>query len=360
MDKVTYSKKEFQNADSTSLSIRDDFPDIPSIKKQYNARWDLHSMALTEDGMIYVVGFNREGQLGLGDRKDRKVASKIEGLPPIKDFTIGHMSSFLIDENNNVYGFGKNCYGMLGLGHEDNVLEPQEITNLRGCDITKICYWSSTAFFLSKDGTVYYSGKFDKASWFYPKTPRVFSKVHSITKIDFATHFTNFLDSSGKVHVQFSNILIGSISCEFVTSAHTNIFDIGVAGIDSYHGHAPSAQVLLDKSGQVFISAEKWILDEQLPLPKVKRMTQYVPLENEKYLANVFELYDGSFAGVKIYRNSNWDIEIAEEMIPAESKLAHQLKELMDKREIASAPIKLDTSESLLDKLDEYATALML
>ena len=348
MGKVIYTKKAFDKADSTSLNIRDDFSDIPNIKKQDNARWDLHSMGLTEDGAIYVVGCNKEGQLGLGDKKKRIVPTKIEELPPIKDFTIGHMSSFLIDENNKVYGFGDNPNGILGLGHKDSVLAPEEITALRGCNITKICYWASAAFFLSTDGTVYYSGKFDSQAMFYPKTPRVFNRLHSITKMDCAADFTSFLDSTGKVHVQFDNRFTNSShsSSEFVTSPHTDIIDIAISYVNSYYGHALYTQILLDKSGQVFISVEKDILDHQLPLPRVKRMTQGVPLENEKYLDNVFELENGSFATFKIYRNKNENFEITEKTIPADSQLAHQLKELMDKRELENAPIQLDNSET--------------
>lgn len=346
MAKIIYIQKDLQNADSVALKIRDDFSKIPNVKKQA-ARADLHSIALTEDGSVYVVGNNEDGLLGLGNQEKLDKPKKIEGLPPIKDFTIGHSSSFLIDEYNNVYSFGDNHHGQLGLGHKNNVLVPQEITALKGCDITKVCYWASAAFFLSKDGTVYYSGTFDRDAMFYPNKPRVYNKLLSITKMDTTTDFTIFLDSTGKVHVQFDNQFTNSshTSADFLTLSHTDILDVGIHYIDSYHGHAPYVQVLLDKSGKVFFAGlNKGLLDEPLPLPKVKRMTQGICYGNDTYQSNVnvFELYDGSLTAVKIYRNSDWDFEIIEERILANSQLSKQIKELMDKREIEDAPIQLE------------------
>ncbi|KTD67554.1 Regulator of chromosome condensation (RCC1) repeat protein [Legionella santicrucis] len=139
MTKIVYKKEAISNDDTTFLlDENNDFPGLINIKKQDNARWDLHSMALTEDGSVYVLGCNYEGQLGLGDTNKRKEPTKIEGLPSIKDFALGHMSSFLIDENNNVYSFGENQYGQLGLGHKNNVSVPQEVTALKGRNITRI------------------------------------------------------------------------------------------------------------------------------------------------------------------------------------------------------------------------------
>ncbi|WP_419421504.1 RCC1-like domain-containing protein (plasmid) [Legionella sp. D16C41] len=257
-----------------------------------------------------------------------------------------------MDENNNVYSFGDNRRGHLGLGHENKVLVPQEITALKGCDITKIYYWASAAFFLSKDGTVYYSGRFDSNATFYPKKPRVYNKLSAVTKMNTTTDFTIFLDSTGKVHVQFDNQFTNSshTSADFLTLPYKDIRDIGIHHTDSYHAHAPYVQVLLDNSGKVFFAGlNKGLLDEPLPLPKVKRMTQSVCYGNDEYLGNVFELYDGSFMAVKIYRNSDWDFEITEERILANTQLSKQLKELMDKRDMEDAPIQLENTESLVN-----------
>ncbi|WP_419421493.1 hypothetical protein ACNVED_16060 (plasmid) [Legionella sp. D16C41] len=71
MVKIIYKQKDFQNADSVSLKIRNDFSNIPNVKKQANARWDLYSIALTEDGSVYVVGYN-EHQVGLSNTRKFK------------------------------------------------------------------------------------------------------------------------------------------------------------------------------------------------------------------------------------------------------------------------------------------------
>ncbi|WP_028388776.1 RCC1 domain-containing protein [Legionella fairfieldensis] len=342
MTKIIYKKEAVDNSNATFvLDKNNDFPSVANIKKQDNARWDLHSMALTGDGSVYVLGCNYEGQLGLGDTNDRKKPTKIEGLPPIKDFTLGHMSSFLIDENNNVYSFGENRYGQLGLGHKNNVSIPQEVTALKGCNITRIHYWHAAAFFLSTEGKVYYSGSFDHSAMFSPIKPRVFYGLPPITKIHSTTDFTAFLADTGEVYVQPDNNCIHTCHkpAKLQKLPFKEIIDIGVYNITTNSGCGLSVQMLLDNCGKVFVGG---FLDEPLDLPEVKRMTQCIPLEQNKYLDNVFELCDGSFAIVEIKQKSNLDFEIVDTRVTPTSKLAEQLTKALDKRAVEKAPLELE------------------
>ena len=43
------------------------------------AAGDGHTVALTEDGVLWVWGYGRFGQLGLGDTNDRLVPTRLGG-----------------------------------------------------------------------------------------------------------------------------------------------------------------------------------------------------------------------------------------------------------------------------------------
>jgi alpha-tubulin suppressor-like RCC1 family protein len=55
-----------------------------------------------------------------------------ESLGNLKQVVCGEDHSFVIDENCNLFGFGKNDRGQLGLGHQWEVEMPQLISDLKG------------------------------------------------------------------------------------------------------------------------------------------------------------------------------------------------------------------------------------
>jgi alpha-tubulin suppressor-like RCC1 family protein len=63
---------------------------------------------------VYVVGLNSRGQLGVGDRKNRKVFTKL----PIdaQQISAGDSHTLLLDLEHNIYAFGSNSWGQLGAG----------------------------------------------------------------------------------------------------------------------------------------------------------------------------------------------------------------------------------------------------
>jgi alpha-tubulin suppressor-like RCC1 family protein len=84
------------------------------------AAGECHSLALTENGTVYAWGDNRVGQLGLGDRETQncltpRIVGKLGG-EKIKDIAAGNFHSLALTEAGEVYAWGLNEYGQLGLG----------------------------------------------------------------------------------------------------------------------------------------------------------------------------------------------------------------------------------------------------
>merc|ERR1711862_1052558 len=76
---------------------------------------------------LYVFGFNYSGQLGLGDNNNRNKPIKHPSLSNIIDISNGGYHTFLKTSNNEIYAFGNNKYSQLGIKTEHDA----QITPIR-------------------------------------------------------------------------------------------------------------------------------------------------------------------------------------------------------------------------------------
>ena len=90
------------------------------------------SMVLNVNGEVFTFGSNLDGQLGLGINKkiDKNTPILIPDLPEIFSISCGSRHAALLDINGNVYTFGCNSEGQLGLGINRNTIRPTIITFL--------------------------------------------------------------------------------------------------------------------------------------------------------------------------------------------------------------------------------------
>ena len=82
---------------------------------------DGHCACLDNDGNIYTFGSNQYGQLGIGDEdlSHTSIPQKVN-LPPCTQISCGNNFTMCLSENGEVYSFGYNEYGQLGIGNNDN------------------------------------------------------------------------------------------------------------------------------------------------------------------------------------------------------------------------------------------------
>jgi len=78
------------------------------------------------EGQLYAFGNNCYGQLGLGDIKNREIPTKIDlkYSGDIISIALGMDHSVFLLDNDEVYTFGFNSNGQLGLGHTDKKVFP--------------------------------------------------------------------------------------------------------------------------------------------------------------------------------------------------------------------------------------------
>ena len=77
---------------------------------------------LTKNENIYVWGNNNYGQLGIGDNNNRNIPTLLNLPNNEKPLSIscGYNHTICLTKNENIYVWGNNDYGQLGIGDNNN------------------------------------------------------------------------------------------------------------------------------------------------------------------------------------------------------------------------------------------------
>ena len=75
-------------------------------------------MCINESDEVYCFGYNASGQLGLGNNQESyNYPQKIESLRDVEFIECGHRFTFCKTKYNDIFCWGSNLYGQLGLGN---------------------------------------------------------------------------------------------------------------------------------------------------------------------------------------------------------------------------------------------------
>jgi alpha-tubulin suppressor-like RCC1 family protein len=107
---------------------------ISDIRAKFVSAGHLSSMIIDLNDNVWTFGENDAGQLGLKDIQNRHVPTFLN--IKAKQISTGHCHSLLIDMNDNVWSFGNNQYGQLGLGDDENRLVPIQIVGIKAKSIS--------------------------------------------------------------------------------------------------------------------------------------------------------------------------------------------------------------------------------
>ncbi len=108
------------------IPVKNDFFDYLSPIERI-IMGDKYAIVLLKNEDLYIFGFNISGELGLGntDNQFDPVQNHFfDQLIPIKQISLGEAHSMILPEDGNLYVFGNNGSGQLGLGHTENELLP--------------------------------------------------------------------------------------------------------------------------------------------------------------------------------------------------------------------------------------------
>jgi len=146
--------------DRTSPAI---VPLFSGVAIQHVACGDSHCLVVTGTGQLYTFGRNQNGQLGLGDTDDRLAPCLVKSLLD-KNETVnaaagGAEHSAVTTSGGHMFTFGWGRYGNLGHGHCDDVHVPQRVEALVQKNVfakEPICGWRHSAA-LTDEGSCFIS-----------------------------------------------------------------------------------------------------------------------------------------------------------------------------------------------------------
>ncbi|XP_057420528.1 ultraviolet-B receptor UVR8 [Lotus japonicus] len=140
---------------------------IVHISAGYN-----HSCAVTVDGELYMWGKNTNGQLGLGKRAPNIVhlPTKVEYLDgiTIKMAALGAEHSLVISDGGEAFSWGMGVSGRLGHGHESSLLgffktyseyTPRLIRDLEGIKVKYVAAGMLSSACTDENGSVFIFGE---------------------------------------------------------------------------------------------------------------------------------------------------------------------------------------------------------
>ncbi|XP_045053876.2 X-linked retinitis pigmentosa GTPase regulator isoform X5 [Desmodus rotundus] len=119
-----------------------------------------HTLVSTEEGQIYAVGGNNEGQLGLGDTEDRDTFHLIKFFTSqhqLKQLSAGSNTSAALTEDGKLFVWGENSEGQIGLNNVSNVCVPRQVTFGKPIAWISCGYYHSA--FVTMDGELYTFGE---------------------------------------------------------------------------------------------------------------------------------------------------------------------------------------------------------
>nr|KAF6428368.1 RCC1 and BTB domain containing protein 2 [Rousettus aegyptiacus] len=120
------------------------------------------SVAVVDNGEVYVWGYNGNGQLGIGSNGNQSTPCRIAALQGIRVQRVacGYAHTLVLTDEGQVYVWGANSYGQLGTGNKSNQTYPTPVTveKERIIEIAA-CHSAHTSAAKTQGGHVYMWGQ---------------------------------------------------------------------------------------------------------------------------------------------------------------------------------------------------------
>ena len=142
-----------------------------------------HTCAVTTGGALSCWGYNKDGQLGLGDTVEAVSPSAVRGLDSgVRSVSVGGSSTCALTEEGTVLCWGRNSSGQLGDTTRKNRTRPVEVDGL-GSGVAQISTGGEHACALTTAGDVSCWGR-NKYGQLGDGTTKNRSKPTAVTRLD--------------------------------------------------------------------------------------------------------------------------------------------------------------------------------
>jgi alpha-tubulin suppressor-like RCC1 family protein len=118
-----------------------------------------HSIALQDDGTIWVWGENADGQLGNGGTTDKITPIKVTGITNVIEISAGWGYTHIVKSDGSIWSWGSGSSGELGIGTTTQSSIPVQVKGVGGTgflgNIIDVSTGEQHILALKNDGTVY-------------------------------------------------------------------------------------------------------------------------------------------------------------------------------------------------------------
>ncbi|RLN68429.1 hypothetical protein BBP00_00001030 [Phytophthora kernoviae] len=120
-----------------------------------------HSAAVTEEGHVYIWGKEDYGMLGVGQTSDQQTPKRVEFFDTIPALRVscGGWHTVVVAKSGDCYAFGRGEYGRLGLGDTKSRTRPHLVKALQGKTVIQAACGGSHTLFVTSDGIAYVAGR---------------------------------------------------------------------------------------------------------------------------------------------------------------------------------------------------------
>jgi RCC1 and BTB domain-containing protein len=117
-----------------------------------------HSLVLLESGEVYAFGYNGSGELGLDNNVNQSIPSLVNGFnsEKVKAISCGSNHSLALTESGLLFSWGANSYYQLGLTGHQSI--PSKVNFTDGVIIKKIVCGPNHSLILTNMGKIYAFG----------------------------------------------------------------------------------------------------------------------------------------------------------------------------------------------------------
>lgn len=155
---------------------------------------------ILKDHNLYVYGSNNDGQLGLGDYNDRYNFCKVN-IPNVSKVASGRQHLVILTRDGHVYTTGQNIVGQLGLGDKNDRNYPSQV-NLS--NIIDIASGADFTLAITSDGKIYGWGYNSPGELGLGHFNDVFTpqrlNIDNVEKVFCGKYYMYILDNSGKLY----------------------------------------------------------------------------------------------------------------------------------------------------------------
>jgi alpha-tubulin suppressor-like RCC1 family protein len=172
------------------------------------------SFFIASNGSLWGCGYNLNGNLGTNDTITYNLPQMI-AVPPVKyvyassDTNYGRLVTFVVTWTGNVFGFGQNDLGVLGIGTNVDSWIPVQVTFPFGDTVATLAA-NAHALFVNTSGSVYScgfgsSGQLGHGTLINLNVPKLISGLSKISQVYTGSMFSMCSDTQGALYAWGDN-----------------------------------------------------------------------------------------------------------------------------------------------------------